>query len=1483
MYQKVPITVEVIKYDPESKGHNKFWTKSRITFIGDADKTLEKELYKDKPDEKVLKKYGLKSEYLHKDDLCINNFKCDLDLHNEEAEKKVGGELFNMGEIEDLIKGNDIVEEDYVEDVPKVKKFINKMTRKQKIVHEFIKKSIYPEDTVMDFKNKIYLETDIPPYKQHIFYSTECVDCSRKDVEYKHLGYNIYSNVAIIPNLIKDYINPMDLEIYNGILIDQKQFNNRDNIMVDSLDDFISMGGFMDSGLPPQGPSNIFTNHPIISKFYVISVDEFLGANKSHFNSLGDIQKNTIYYSLVIKYFPMMTLNIYNMYLVDETTIKQVYPKIHQTQAYLLNIYEKQNKFLESCNSFHDENNKDTNNFLELFNISLVNTQLVVSPIFKDRINLREIFDNLIMDKTTIMATMVLSTPERMEISKVYNKIGNPAKYNIRFNKTLSSIQIIILLPEFHISDKIHLKYENILFDKHNYIKLLLNDDKTYKIIAEWKISLEYDYDDIFEICRELTTPIISHIGWDTMTKENTKFNKLGVNILWKKNVQESFFKSLRNTILDDVIPINILSLGDRGGVIMNEGERSNIYTYYLKKGIYVHDYNVIRNTVYFNNGYEHLIQTTDVHTKYEQYFNKSKKCEIQHRYSDIMITMLNIDEKELEYNYRYISYIIFMIYKSISGTATGNLKNNKSIKGLQEIDPELYKYRGKDSKSSYSVICQKPTQPILLTEKDFKELKNAKTEMENGKIQKYKNISTGDTVYYRCPSAKYPFLKFLTGRHPRNYCIPCCQKKEADSMNESRKFKHNTCLKFQKFDEKDQDIFIKTNVEDKSLFSLHRHIIAYTKNIPLNRFSHLPDTSLQMLFYDNYSQEYKGIEEECVNFDNISYLLYGCQQNTTQMSGVGMFYLLVHALNLTGSALINLIKSKLNNDYFHLLLNGNIYRYYNNSKELITDFINVFINNGFSNFNDWNNLLLDILKYYIKIRPILFEDKGKVELILPNFITNPREFIDMDELSTEKYIIILKNDIGIYPIYIVNTSEIKTVSNNDGAIMTRIYTVKDLIIEILYGIVVDSISSKYKKLNIFVLLEHINSLKSYKLKAIFINSDSMCYGCKISSDDGIFYIPLEFSTFNIRLIEKVVGNLDIILDVIDYNNLNKNSLEETIKFIGVYNEHIKKISRLHNSYKLSLDINKNQEVIPILDYIIPEKLLIFNEKCIGFISNGMNYYCYPVSIQIAEKIVGGKEGEVPIYEMEFDPIKVNKVLYKKTKPNKDYYMDNIDNAIYNKYLYQLLIMEVFLFMSRERNIHMRTKLLKIIKKITNIKTLNSNIDKLEELAPYDVNYIKDIILKYQIGKNKYNGKSGFDGIKKIFEKNQFRFDTTYIKTIQNNLKELDYNKRIDLNLKLLKEILPKVISISNKIGADTDIKMPNILKTCSNSNEDYCKGNKLIVHKKFLDDLTNALAMELSNTFTANTIYYLPFVNNIINILRFSKHENEEIYTKYL
>jgi len=234
--------------------------------------------------------------------------------------------------------------------------------------------------------------------------------------------------------------------------------------------------------------------------------------------------------------------------------------------------------------------------------------------------------------------------------------------------------------PKATEKEALYKKYEE-LFD---VMRSLLQKYDTWVEIAVSTITDDKgnnaQYDDIFEICRELTTPIISHIGWDTMTKENTKFNKLGVNILWKKNVQESFFKSLRNTILDDVIPINILSLGDRGGVIMNEGERSNIYTYYLKKGIYVHDYNVIRNTVYFNNGYEHLIQTTDVHTKYEQYFNKSKKCEIQHRYSDIMITMLNIDEKELEYNYRYISYIIFMIYKSISGTATGNLKNNKSI-----------------------------------------------------------------------------------------------------------------------------------------------------------------------------------------------------------------------------------------------------------------------------------------------------------------------------------------------------------------------------------------------------------------------------------------------------------------------------------------------------------------------------------------------------------------------------------------------------------------------------------------------------------------------------------------------------------------------------------------------------------------------------------------------------------------------------------
>ena len=81
--------------------------------------------------------------------------------------------------------------------------------------------------------------------------------------------------------------------------------------------------------------------------------------------------------------------------------------------------------------------------------------------------------------------------------------------------------------------------------------------------------------------------------------------------------------------------------------------------------------------------------------------------------------------------------------------------------KGVQSIDPVLYRYK---SKMNYSRICQRKFQPIIASASDARAIK-------------YHNFTFNEPQYYKCPTKENAHLGFLSGYHPNGYCLPCCRK----------------------------------------------------------------------------------------------------------------------------------------------------------------------------------------------------------------------------------------------------------------------------------------------------------------------------------------------------------------------------------------------------------------------------------------------------------------------------------------------------------------------------------------------------------------------------------------------------------------------------------------------------------------------------------------------------------------------------------
>ena len=80
--------------------------------------------------------------------------------------------------------------------------------------------------------------------------------------------------------------------------------------------------------------------------------------------------------------------------------------------------------------------------------------------------------------------------------------------------------------------------------------------------------------------------------------------------------------------------------------------------------------------------------------------------------------------------------------------------KHKKPLSNLKEQDPHLYNFKKiYNADIVYSKLCQKPYQPILLTQNQYNILPSG----DKKKITKYWNFTTSTDAYYQCPNPEFP------------------------------------------------------------------------------------------------------------------------------------------------------------------------------------------------------------------------------------------------------------------------------------------------------------------------------------------------------------------------------------------------------------------------------------------------------------------------------------------------------------------------------------------------------------------------------------------------------------------------------------------------------------------------------------------------------------------------------------------------------
>lgn len=438
--------------------------------------------------------------------------------------------------------------------------------------------------------------------------------------------------------------------------------------------------------------------------------------------------------------------------------------------------------------------------------------------------------------------------------------------------------------------------------------------------------------------------------------------------------------------------------------------------------------------------------------------------CNIKiiHGNTNLQVDVYDIEYKSVQFIKEIFEAFINYVYRLIrerrknihENTASIEASQTKIIKKLKEQDPKLYNSTvGNDV---YSRKCQSYRQPIILTESEYNNLSNTERE----RVYKYKNFTYGKPAYYMCQknpnTGEYLKMSYLTGMHEKNWCIPCCKKKDIHEHLEERYDRDNTCNN--------------TGVYTKQIAKHHKYVLVYNKPIDIERIAYIPpiihDILLPTLKYDKVADI------------KLNYFCYGVPQHFKSINNVGFVYAIAASMEMDVAQYIGKIIT-------HIKSQKNNIRS-NSSTAMIDSLMSIFIEDVdfYDSTTDWLTFFTEITLEIFLITIIIFK-YNKDEL---QFIPNKFRSIILVEY-------IFDNEPYYYPIFRLNQSEYYQTSKIHYRIYSSINNLNKLI-------------TTKQQFN----LNYVMTLPYLEVKHIYINTNNKCYGCIVKYSGTLVYLPLTLS-----------------------------------------------------------------------------------------------------------------------------------------------------------------------------------------------------------------------------------------------------------------------------------------------------------------------------------------------------------------------------------
>lgn len=1270
---------------------------------------------------------------------------------------------------------------------------------------------LYKEDNFMELREKIYTITDMPVYRQHIFY-----------INYRRF---ITTHINIINNNTIDY--PITKKKSKHKILDipilKEIYDDRDSIRIYANDTF---------KIVKQAIDNVF---------YVVDLAQYIDSRRPQLLEMinDTYQFELFYYGFVILYWPQMTLEIFRDYILNESELHYKYPELAKDVLTLQSIYSAEKEIISDIrkNSIKAEAElKDK--------ISTAITQLTASVKNKETlINIRNLFDYLKVSRIIPEIRAYIETNSRSYLLRKRH-IRNASDIEFPSGGLMKTDLTIAISLKKEDQESFHKKKTKSTTENEQtrYLFINIRSSGTYYVRTMWNEEDKLNFTSALKLMKELVNPLIESINnlgryvfikgrLPLISKKTFNFKSINLCIFWKRLILESAFKTLK-TLFEPYMRANII-----GGRNVQQFDK---YEILFKKGMYKYDPEAIdnilsaSNNITLTNHYAYL-SDHNVKQKWDQNYG-GRIVRITHRTSDVKFEIEGLHMKEFNTFYTYILMFIYRALKNPKFKEQLNVGNSsstlKKLRKLREQDPELFNLKKYGSNKVYSRLCMKPKQPVIYTEEELKSMSQNKRD----KLVKYWNFTMNKPVYYGCPSKRYPYLGYLVGIHPKNYCLPCCNRNPHLGKNSKKQKIYQICQK--------NHIYLPINESSKDIA---RHILTYGKEIDIGRLAKIPNI-VKKLINDPKSQT------------KSNYYIFGVSQHLPGVEHVGLIYSIAECLHKSLEELIeDVINALKQNRYtFNNLLNGSLCEYFNDIDDLINSMRDLFIlkkifdisNINKKIFNKWTELFTELFYLLFDLKIIVFLDSigygENVDLILSETLKS--EMIYILGLSnkgqmlknitqTHKYVLMMKKLNRYYPIFKITPDDYF----KNYKVEKKIYSFSDNPIKIVYEMVNFERKNKFYKINKMIDLSLLQAFcennSSYKIIKKYINRRNLCYAVLLKNNESCIYVPCDYSVHTSDNIETTFEVFDKLIDI---------KLSDVSLFITSINGFIKK------KYKIGTDNRLFSYALMKITNIV----YYDNEPYGATISTDDENY------HLMFYITYNDLKNMPKKEITYDLNEINKLIMERAKPKEDKRNKLLFSALYENHLYQLFVIEFINYMISEKNEKKRNTIKNLILEngIHNSKTYK--IIEIKIKSAEDIQKLFSLI--YESSSKKGDIKSLFDKIDNI----RFDFDNITLNALPKAIK--------DEKIKIINELAQK-ITTSEELPKEGDF--PNIYIPCYNdSSANYCNNRKLIVPKNKLNNLIDLLIADLENPLKSKYLLDNVWVDAFIDYFKFIKRPTEII-----